>query len=837
MNKYNRNGAVMRTLHFCLIVIVLCAAGLQIARAQIPNTISYQGVLTDPSGTPVMDGSYTMSFKLYDAPTTPAALWSETQVVAVREGVFNVELGSVEALNLPFDNRYYIGISIDGASEMLPRTALSAVPYAMVSEKADVAAGLVAGATGVVTSVNSIQGDVTLEGAGSTTITRTGNKVTISSTGGTGGTGIQGVQNSDGTMTVDNPTGPVATLGLADGGITTAKLQDASITASKLAQWSVTADKIGFDAVVKSLEVNGTQLHEDIVFAAGNNVTLNSSGNTVTISATGGTGGTGIQGVQNTNGTLDIINGSGPVATINIAANGIREAHLADDAVTTAKIADGSIKTAHLTNEAVTTAKISGTGANTGQVLSYDGAQVVWTSPSQSGVGGSGATNQLALWNSTSTLAGDAQLVFAGSKLGIGITSPGATLHVSGNEGLLAEGTYNTGSAQNLGPGTRLHWYPRKAAFRVGATDGTNWDDANVGSYSIATGHLNIASGDGSTAMGILSIASGYRSTALGSARAVGDYSTALGNGIANGRFGTAMGAGTKANGTGSTAMGGETTASGDYSTAMGYDAMASGDYSTAIGFDATASSSYSTAIGRNTTASGSSSTAMGNYVSTGGRSGSFIIGDNSTTTVHTSSRNDRFTARFANGYYLYTNSSLTTGVRMSGNANSWSTVSDSTKKERFRDVDGELILEKFSTLRLGSWNYTGQDPAQYRHYGPMAQEWFAAFGHDDIGIVGDDTTLATADVDGILCIAIQALEARTAELRNVSADLKAKDEELREMRLRMSAQEDKMAALRMQMEAILARMANVETAVATNSETGQAAPAPKQASVLEIRK
>ena len=98
--------------------------------------------------------------------------------------------------------------------------------------------------------------------------------------------------------------------------------------------------------------------------------------------------------------------------------------------------------------------------------------------------------------------------------------------------------------------------------------------------------------------------------------------------------------------------------------------------------------------------------------------------------------------------------------------------VSDETKKENFLAVDGEETLEKLSQFKLGSWNLKGQDPARFRHYGPMAQEFFKAFGHDDIGTIGTETTITGSDLDGINMIAIHALEKRTAEL-------KAKTEEL----------------------------------------------------------
>jgi hypothetical protein len=73
--------------------------------------------------------------------------------------------------------------------------------------------------------------------------------------------------------------------------------------------------------------------------------------------------------------------------------------------------------------------------------------------------------------------------------------------------------------------------------------------------------------------------------------------------------------------------------------------------------------------------------------------------------------------------------------------------------------------------MRIGSWHVKGT-PMTDRHYGPMAQEWFSAFGNDGIGTIGNDTTLASADVDGVLCIAVQALEKRTADLREKTMEI-----------------------------------------------------------------
>jgi hypothetical protein len=82
--------------------------------------------------------------------------------------------------------------------------------------------------------------------------------------------------------------------------------------------------------------------------------------------------------------------------------------------------------------------------------------------------------------------------------------------------------------------------------------------------------------------------------------------------------------------------------------------------------------------------------------------------------------------------------------------------------------------------INLSSWNYIGQDPKQFRHYGPMAQDFFAAFGHDAVGTIGTPTTLTSGDLDGILMVATQALETRTVEQKEEIRDLRAENNELR---------------------------------------------------------
>ncbi len=99
--------------------------------------------------------------------------------------------------------------------------------------------------------------------------------------------------------------------------------------------------------------------------------------------------------------------------------------------------------------------------------------------------------------------------------------------------------------------------------------------------------------------------------------------------------------------------------------------------------------------------------------------------------------------------------------------------VSDKTKKENFQPVDGEAVRGKIRGFELSSWNFIGHDPKEFRHYGPMAQDFFAAFGQDGVGQIGTETTINFGDLAGILMVAVQALEKRTAELKQKEAQMR----------------------------------------------------------------
>ena len=108
----------------------------QLISAQIPNTISYQGILTDNKDNPVPNGNVSLTFRLYNASEGGDTLWQEIQNVMITKGIFNVILGSVTPLDLPFNKQYWLGITVGSETEMSPRTALTASPYSLGSTAA-----------------------------------------------------------------------------------------------------------------------------------------------------------------------------------------------------------------------------------------------------------------------------------------------------------------------------------------------------------------------------------------------------------------------------------------------------------------------------------------------------------------------------------------------------------------------------------------------------------------------------------------------------------------------------------------------------------------------------
>lgn len=171
-------------------------------------------------------------------------------------------------------------------------------------------------------------------------------------------------------------------------------------------------------------------------------------------------------------------------------------------------------------------------------------------------------------------------------------TFPGTSLQLNKNlfiadSSFVAKGTFGTGAIPVQGAGARMMWYPRKAAFRAGSVSGSEWDDINIGNYSIALGKDNIARGFYSTAIGTWNEASGF-------------YSFAAGTGnVATGTSSMTFGFTDTATGANSIALGTNTHAKGDFSIVFGSNTLAKGNFSTVFGMNNQARYEHQTVLGK----------------------------------------------------------------------------------------------------------------------------------------------------------------------------------------------------------------------------------------------
>ena len=127
----------MRHMVAVLAVIALVIPTMS-SIADVPEFMSYQGVLRDGIGNPVPDGMYALTFRLYDVETGGVALWTEAQTYDVQGGMISVKLGKgVPLSGVEFDVPYWLGISIGAEPELVPRVELATVPYAAHAAYAD----------------------------------------------------------------------------------------------------------------------------------------------------------------------------------------------------------------------------------------------------------------------------------------------------------------------------------------------------------------------------------------------------------------------------------------------------------------------------------------------------------------------------------------------------------------------------------------------------------------------------------------------------------------------------------------------------------------------------
>ena len=228
------------------VTLALCGwlGGMAPVAAEVPHLIRYQGYVTDDQGAP-LEGSYTLSFRIYDAETGGTLLWSETQAgVPLQEGNFSVLLGSVTPLDLTFASPTWLEVKVASDPPLSPRQRITSVPLAYRAEQLDGPLHIVGERVGIGTTSPS----QTLDVIGTTTISE---NVGIGTT-----TPNASLDISNGTLKVtgvaagwsaDYATGGVATANEATGDTVASYAFDDDIGWTWACKPSTTPDWIQYD--------------------------------------------------------------------------------------------------------------------------------------------------------------------------------------------------------------------------------------------------------------------------------------------------------------------------------------------------------------------------------------------------------------------------------------------------------------------------------------------------------------------------------------------------------------------------------------------------------------
>jgi len=124
---------------WCLAMLLACVVAFD-AAAQLPRTLSYQGVLKNADGSPVA-GPVTLTVSLYESLTGGSAVWTEIhQDEPLASGVYSITLGKPKKgtpvpLTLAFDTPYYLQVTVGNVD--MGRHELTSVPYALKAASLD----------------------------------------------------------------------------------------------------------------------------------------------------------------------------------------------------------------------------------------------------------------------------------------------------------------------------------------------------------------------------------------------------------------------------------------------------------------------------------------------------------------------------------------------------------------------------------------------------------------------------------------------------------------------------------------------------------------------------
>ncbi len=316
---------------------------------------------------------------------------------------------------------------------------------------------------------------------------------------------------------------------------------------------------------------------------------------------------------------------------------------------------------------------------------------------------------------------------------------------------------------------------------------------ASGGVSSIGGGNSNVASGwgatvgggAGNTASGHGAVIAGGGGWDEGTSSLITNTATADWSSIGGGRE-------NNVNSLGSTIGGGEhNIAGGDGHSTIGggaYNTIAGGGVVNTIGggeHNTVSSEGWGTVGGGFlNTVSGSAATVPGGFMNKAEGLYSFAAGRKAHaihdgTFVWADSNDDVFASNFADQFSVRSTAGARFALAIDGtgvptwlctvaNGGSWACSTPLNRSDIQSVVDGAETLERLSQVPISTWSAKSQG-ATVRHIGPLAQDFYAAFG------VGEDNQrIATIDLDGVALSAIQGLYAQNQSLQAENASLRS---------------------------------------------------------------
>jgi hypothetical protein len=168
-----------------------------------------------------------------------------------------------------------------------------------------------------------------------------------------------------------------------------------------------------------------------------------------------------------------------------------------------------------------------------------------------------------------------------------------------------------------------------------------------------------------------------------------------------------------------------------------------------------------------------SSATGIGSFAagvrSNAATAGAFVWSDDaSSATQLSATAANQFLARASGGFTLWTNATNSVGAKLAAGSGTWASASDRNMKTDIARIDDAAVLDKVAMLPIERWSYTSERGV--RHLGPMAQDFYAAFGVGE-----DDKHITSIDEDGVALAAIKALHARVRSLDAENVQLRAR--------------------------------------------------------------